>query len=147
MTAEQVAATLLAYLRASGAERASALVDEGTVDVDADGSAAFERHGSPIAEPVDPGGGEPCELDVEVRPLPPFHVDEGAGEVSAPLGALEHLADGVRALARAFGGRSVALVEFPTDDGTPFALSAREGEGLVVVIGGDSYEMDGAWPV
>ena len=66
---------------------------------------------------------------------------EATGEVSAPFGALEQVADGVAALARAIGGDSVVLVEFPTDDETPFAVSAREGEGIVVVVGEDSYRL------
>ena len=145
---QAVAATLLGYVRASGALGASALVDEGTIDVDADGSASVEPPGSPVAEPLDPTAGEPLPLPLTVRELPPFRVDAEAGEVSGPLGALEHLAEGVRALAAALGGRSVALVRFPVADGeTPFALAARQGEGLVVVIGDEQYEMDPAWPL
>ena len=54
----------------------------------------------------------------------------------------------MRALAAALGGRSVALVRFPAADGeTPFALAARQGEGLVVVIGDEQYEMDPVWPL
>jgi len=127
------AATLHAYVRASGALGASALIDEGMVEVVAD---------EPLADDA-----APLSLDLAVRKLPPFAVNAATGEVSAPLGALEHLADGVRALAGAFGDRSVALVRFPTTDGeTPFALAAREGEGLVVVIGDDQYEMASDWP-
>jgi len=139
MTPEAVAATLLAYVRASGALRAAAMVEEGTIDALADGSAALERAGSPIAEPLQPS--EAADLGVEVRELPPFRVAEATGEVSAPFGALEHVADGVAALARAIGEGGVVLVEYPTDDETPFAISAREGEGLVVVIGEDSYRL------
>ena len=139
MTAAEVAGTLLAFVRASGALRAAAMVEEGTIDALADGSVALERAGSPIAEPLEPG--EPAELGVEVREQPPFRVAEATGEVSAPFGALEQIADGVEALAHVIGGRSVVLVEFPTDDETPFAISAREGEGIVVVIGEDSYRL------
>jgi hypothetical protein len=139
MTPEDVAALLLAYVRASGALRAGAMIGAGTVDVDADGSVALERAGSPIAEPLEPGPA--ADLGFEVRSLPPFRVAEATGEVSAPLGALEQVADGVAALARAIGGDSVVLVEFPTDDETPFAVSAREGVGIVVVVGEDSYRL------
>src|SRR6185436_6457490 len=90
------AATLHAYVRASGALGASALIDEGMVEVVAD---------EPLADDA-----APLSLDLAVRKLPPFAVNAATGEVSAPLGALEHLADGVRALAGAFGDRSVALV-------------------------------------
>jgi len=139
MTPEAVAALLLAYVRASGALRASALIDAGTVDADADGSVALEPADSPISEPLEPG--PPATLGFEVRSMPPFRVAEATGEVSAPFGALEHVADGVAALARAIGEQSVVLVEYPTDDETPFAISAREGEGIVVVIGEDSYRL------
>jgi hypothetical protein len=139
VTAEEVAATLLAYVRASGAVRASALVEAGTIDVDGDGSAALERPGSPIAEPLDPGS--PAQLGVEISTLPPFRVDGETGEVAAPFGALEQVAEAVQALARVVGAPAVVLVEYPTDDETPFALSAREGEGVVVVIGEDSYRL------
>jgi hypothetical protein len=142
-----VAATLRAYVQASGALSASALVDAGAVDVDADGSASVERAESPVAEPLDATAAEPLALGLAVRKLPPFRIDAERAEVSGPLGALEHLAEGVRALATALGDRSVALVRFPAEDGeTPFALAARHGEGLVVVIGDEQYEMDPSWP-
>jgi hypothetical protein len=139
MTPADVAATLLAHVRASGALRAAAMIEEGTVDAYADGSTAFQRAGSPVDEPIDPG--EAAGLGLEVRPQPPFRVNAATGEVAAPLGALEHVAEAVQALARTFGGRSVVLVEYATDDDTPFALSAREGEGLVAVIGDDRYSI------
>jgi hypothetical protein len=145
--AETVAATLLAYVSASGALGATAVVDAGTVDVEADGSASLEPPESPVAEPLDAQSAPPLDLGVGVRALPPFEVDAEAGEVTGAMGALEHFADGVRALAATLGGRSVALVRFPATDGeTPFALAARDGEGLVVVIGDDQYEMDPGWP-
>jgi len=145
--AETAAATLLAYVRASGALGATAVVEPGTVDVDADGSASLERHESPLAEPLDAESAAPLGLGVAVRALPPFQVDAEAGEGTGAMGALEHLAEGVRALAAALGGQSVALVRFPATDGeTDFALAAREGEGLIVVIGDDQYQMDPQWP-
>lgn len=142
-----VAATLLAYVQASGALMATAAVDGGTVTVDATGDALAERSDAPGPEPVDAGGAEALELGFTPRTLPPMAVDAVRGEISGPLGALEHLAGGVLALAAALGGRSVALVQFPTaDEETPFALSAREGEGMVVVIGDEQYEMSPEWP-
>jgi len=142
-----VAATLEAFVRATGAEGASALIAAGVVEVDDQGSASFEPAESPMAEPLDPHEGEPLDLGLAVRKLPPFRVNAETGEVSAPLGALEHLAEGIRAVAGALGGDSVALVRFPATDGeTPFALAARQGEGLVVVIGDEQYEMGPSWP-
>jgi hypothetical protein len=138
MSAETVAATLLAYLEASGATAASAVVEDGVVDV-VPGAAQVERPGAEAPEPLDPGDAAPLELGVAPEELPPFRVNADTGEVSAPFGVLERFADEVRALARALGDRAVALVAAPTEDGTPFALSAREGEGMVVVIGDDTY--------
>jgi len=147
MNAETVAATLDAYVRASGALGATAVVEAGTVDVEADGSASLEPPESPLAEPLDAQGAEPLGLEMEVRALPPFAVDAERGEVTGAMGALEHFAEGVRALAAALGSGSVVLVRFPATDGeTPFALAAREGEGLVVVIGDDQYQMEPQWP-
>jgi hypothetical protein len=147
MTPEGVAATLRAYVRASGALGASALVDAGTVEIEADGTGSFEPAGSPVAEPLEAGDAAPLELGLEVEPVAPFAVNEEAGEVNAPIGALERAAAGVRALAAALGGRSVALVRFPVLDGeTAFAMSARVGEGMIVVIGDDHYQMAEGWP-
>jgi hypothetical protein len=145
--AATVAATLRAFVRASGALGASALVEAGTVEVEADGTGSFEPAGSPVAEPLEAADGAPLELGVEVEPVPPFAVDEQAGEINAPIGVLERAAEGVRALAAALGGRSVAVVRFPVlDDETDFAMSARQGEGMVVVIGDDHYQMAEGWP-
>jgi hypothetical protein len=142
-----VASTLLAYVSASGALGATAIVEAGTVDVEADGSASLEPHESPVAEPLDAHAAQALDLGVEVRSLPPFRVDAEAGEVTGAVGALEHLAEGVRALAVVLGEGSVTLVRFPATDGeTPFALAARPGEGLVVAIGDDQYQMDPQWP-
>ena len=147
MTAEAVAATLRAYVSATGALGATALTEAGTVDVEADGSASLEPAGSPVAEPLDALATAPFALEAEVGPLAPFAVDAERGEVSAQFGALEQAADGVRALAAALGGRSVVVVRFPVlDEDTPFALAAREGEGLIVVIGDEQYEMAADWP-
>ena len=147
MTAETVAATLLAYVRASGALGATAVVESGTVDVEADGSASLEPHESPLAEPLDAQTSAPLGIGLAVRALPPFRVDAEAGEVTGAMGALEHLAEGVRAVAAALDEGSVVLVRFPVTDGeTDFAVAARAGEGLVVVIGDDQYQMDAQWP-
>jgi hypothetical protein len=135
---ETVAATLLAYLDASGALSASAATPEAIVDV-APGAAQMQGLDDEDPAPLDPGDAAPLEVAVGAEDLPPFRVDQQTGEVSAPFGVLEAFADDVRALAKALGEHAVALVAAPTSDGTPFALSAREGEGLVVVIGDETY--------
>src|SRR4051794_25564024 len=142
-----VAATLRAFVRASGALGATAVVEAGRIEVEPDGAASFEPAGSPVDEPLDAGDAEALELGVEVEAVPPLAVNEAAGEINAPLGILEQAALGVRALATALGEGSVALVRFPVLDGeTPFALSARQGEGMIVVIGEDHYRMAEGWP-
>lgn len=144
---ETIAATLLDYVRASGALMATAAVEGATVTADVNGDVLAERDDAPGPQPLDAAGATPLDLGIEVRALPPFDVDEASGEVRGMIGALEHFAEGVSAIARVLGGRSVALVQFPTtDEETLFALSAREGEGIVVVVGDEQYEMDPDWP-
>jgi hypothetical protein len=126
---------------------ATALVEAGAVTADATGSVLLERADAPGPEPLDPAGAQPLALGLTVRALPPFDVDPERGEVRGPVGALEHVAEGVRALARVLGDRAVALVQFATaDEETPFALSARQDEGIVVVVGDEQYEMAPGWP-
>jgi hypothetical protein len=144
---ETVAATLLSYVRASGALVATAAIPGATVTVDLNGDVLAEREDAPGPQPVDASAAAPLDLGLQVRELPPMDVDPVTAEVRGMIGALEHLAEGVSALARALGGRSVALVQFPTvDEETPFALSAREGEGTIVVVGDEQYEMAVGWP-
>ena len=135
---ETIAATLLAYLSQSGALSASAATPAAIVDAEP-GVAQVQRPEDEDPVPLDPGDAAPLEVTVTADDLPPFKVDQQTGEVSAPFGTLERFADDVRALARALGEHAVALVAAPTSDGTPFALSAREGEGMVVVIGDETY--------
>lgn len=146
MELAEVAAALRSYVARSGALRASAAIGEGIVSCDDAGAVTLQR--TEDAEPVavDPAGARPAPLDAEPRRLPPFAVDAIAGEVSGPLGGLEHVAEGVLALARTLGSPSVALAWMPTTDGTRLAISARPGEGVVVVIGDEQYEMEEGWP-
>jgi hypothetical protein len=74
----------------------------------------------------------------ELRPPPPtaLTIDPDTGELEAPLGAVTNLARGVRGLAAAFGGRSVATADFATrDPELPITIAAREGEPLVLAAG------------
>ena len=74
--------------------------------------------------------------DVRAIPATAISLDLITGELAAPLGAIEHLADALKQLARALGGRSVATAEFATSDpGTPITLAAREGEPAVLAAG------------
>jgi hypothetical protein len=152
---DTVVVALREFLHRSGAVRAVAVVDrepgEGPavidcgrlapVEVDLGGRRVYLPHG--------------IELDASapelppLRQLPPFDVDAGTGEVAGPVGGLEHVVDGVRALASALGGRNVALVQFETSDPeVPLSITARAeaGEPLVLSLGEEEFEMEPGWP-
>jgi hypothetical protein len=85
----------------------------------------------------------------EVRHLAPFQVDAGAGEIAAPIGAVAHLAEAVRALATELGGRNVAMAQWATSDAdAPLGITARAdgSEPLVVSLGLEEFVMDPGWP-
>lgn len=90
------------------------------------------------------------DIDAEPRPLPDLRppppsalaLDPDTGELEAPLGAVANLAGGVLALARAFGGRSVATADFATrNPSLPLTIAAREGEPIVVAAGDHRFEL------
>jgi len=146
MELEQVGATLRAYVAASGALQAVAAVTDGIVTCDALGTVVVQLDPDDEPAPLDVGDAQPVPIGMELKQLPPFAVDAAAGEVSGPLGGLEHVAEGLLALSRALGPPSVAFTWPPTTDETPLVLSAREGDGVVIVIGEEQYEMDESWP-
>jgi hypothetical protein len=88
-----------------------------------------------------------------VRPLPveapkpvpasALSVDPALGEVEAPIGVVEALADAVRRLAQALGGRSVAMADFATRSGEPLSIAAREGEPVVLAFGDHEFQVPG----
>jgi hypothetical protein len=87
---------------------------------------------------------EPAKPLPEIDPPPPssISIDLETGELAAPVGAFGHLADVVRALAIAFGGRSVASVEFGTSDPeTPITIAARVGDPVVIAAGDEQFEL------
>jgi hypothetical protein len=80
----------------------------------------------------------------EIRHIPASSIDMdlATGDLQAPFGAIEHLADTLGALARAFGNRSVATADFATrDPETPITLAAREGEPTVLAAGDYEYAL------
>ena len=80
----------------------------------------------------------------EVKPIPPFEVDPGTGEVTGTIGGLEHLVDAVGSLADALGAGSVAMAVFATTDpDNPLSVSCRAGgsEPPVVAIGEEPFEL------
>jgi hypothetical protein len=80
--------------------------------------------------------------DVRAIPATAISVDLATGELAAPLGAIEHLADALTTLARSLGNRSVATAEFATSDPeTPITLAAREGEPTVLAADDQEYRL------
>jgi hypothetical protein len=148
----EAVATVRAFASASGAERVVLLVDRGTeqaatmVDCDADGTIEVSDGAEPFAVPAHaPPGAPPLPLP-DLRPPPPtaMSIDPETGELEAPLGVVSNLARGVLALATAFGGRSVASVDFPTrNPDIALTIAAREGEPLVVAAGDHRFELPG----
>ncbi len=139
------------FLHRSGALRAVALVerpvDHAPAVVDCGRFAPVEVDlGDRIVQlPHDVRLEAPIPPLPQIRQLPPFDVDVTAGEVVGTIGGLHHLADGVRALAEALGGQSVAMAVFETTDAaTPLALTARAGgdEPIAVALGDEQFELD-----
>ena len=146
----EAVATVRAFAAASGAERVVLLVDRGA-DRDAtmlegDGLGTIELTEEGVVttiEPSAPPGAAPRPLP-ELRPAPPsaMALDPDTGELEAPLGVVTNLAQGVMALAAAFGGRSVASVDFPTrDPEQPITIAAREGDPVIVASGEHRFEL------
>ena len=142
-------ATVRAFGRASGAERVVLLVDQGEAEPVAmvewlagDGLIVIEGEAAHELTDV-PGGARPKDLP-DLRPIPAamLDLDEERGELAAPLGAVQHLAEGVLALARAFGGRSVATAEFATRrPERPLTVAGRPGEPVVLAVGDHRFEL------
>ncbi len=85
----------------------------------------------------------------EVRQLPAFDVDPETGQVSSPLGGLEHYAIAVRHLAAILGDENVALATWETTSpDVPLSITARaSGDTLVLALGEEDFEMEPGWPV
>jgi hypothetical protein len=145
-----VCATVRAFASGTGAERVVLLLDGGDpaapVLVEQDGG-ALEVTLRDVPEPFEPGPGtQPIALP-GLRSVPPSAItaDPDSGEIAAPLGSVQLLADSVLALARAVGGRSVATATFPTaDPATPLTLAARDGEDVVLELAGRHFSLPAA---
>jgi hypothetical protein len=146
MELPEVAATLREYVAASGALQASAAVSDGLVSCADDGAVTLQATADDEPVAIEAAGARAAPLELRPRRLPPFAVDAASGEVSGPLGGLEHVAECLLALSGALGEGVVALAWMPTTDGTQLALSARAGEGVVVVVGDEHYAMEEGWP-
>jgi hypothetical protein len=141
-------ATARAFLERSGAWRVVLLLDRGDgsatmIDATLDATEITENNES-VVIPADQAEPVPPRPLPEIRPTPAsaISIDVETGELHAPLGTVEHLADSVLALARVFGGLTVATAEFPTNDpDLPITLAAREGEPVVLGAGDAQYEL------
>lgn len=145
----EAVATVRSFAARAGAQRVVLLVDQGAgdpmmVDCAADGAVEVTADGRTRA--LSGGADVPARPrplpDVRATPASAISVDPEAGRISAPIGAMARLADGLLALARAFGGRSVATAEFATSEpDLPIALAARDGEPLVISAGDREFEL------
>jgi hypothetical protein len=80
--------------------------------------------------------------DIRAVPASAISIDVTTGELSAPIGTIDHLAASVLGLASAFGGLSVASAEFATGDpAMPITFAAREGERVVLEAGDAQFEL------
>ena len=80
--------------------------------------------------------------DIRPTPASAIHSDTGRGQLAAPLCTIDHLAEITLALARTFGGLTVATAEFATHDpDLPITFAAREGEPVVLAAGDEQYEL------
>ena len=141
-------ATVRAFARGAGAARVAVLLDPANggapvlVERLEDGGLEITDGETTLPFVPDPGVA-PLPLP-PLRPVPASAIsaDPDTGELAAPLGGIQLLADSVLALARAVGGRSVATATFATaDPSMPLTLAAREGEDVVLELGGRHFSL------
>jgi hypothetical protein len=146
----EAVATVRDYQQRTGAVRVVVLVDRGDdqppLMIDCDDEQAVEiTDGDRIVTiPADadaPSAPRPLP-DIRPAPASAIEMDLSSGDLQAPLGAIEHLAQTLQALARAFGRRSVATAELATrDPATTITLAARDGEPAVLAAGDYEYTL------
>jgi hypothetical protein len=140
---EEAAATARAFQRSSGATRVVLLLDRpdrAPVMIECTEQVAVtEGEDTTVVSPQAP----PRPLH-RLTPVPAsaISLDPETGELSAPLGTIDHLARATLDLAKAFGGLTVATAEFATSDPElPITFAAREGEPVVLDAGDAQYEL------
>jgi hypothetical protein len=141
-------ATVRAFRQRSGASRVMLLVAAGedqTTLIECEAEGVEVTEGDDVAyipaTAAVPAAPRPLP-DIRPTPASAIHLDEITGELAAPLGTVDHLAGIVLALARAFGGLTVATAEFATHDpNLPITFAAREGERVVLAAGDAQYEL------
>jgi hypothetical protein len=141
-------ATLQDFAVRTGAGRVVALLDQGEdappvlVERLEDGALQVTEDADPVAAEPDPDAAPLALGDLRAVPPTAMTADPESGEVAAPIGTVQLLAESVLALARAFGGRSVATATFATrDPDLPLTVAAREGDPIVLDIGGRQFAL------
>jgi hypothetical protein len=133
-------ATVRVFRERSGANHVALLLETAygeTALVECDATGAIEiTEGEDVAvipaNAAIPGPARPLP-DIRPTPATAIRLDEITGELAAPLGTIDHLAEIVLALASSFGGLTVATAEFATNDPQlPITFAAREGERVVL---------------
>jgi hypothetical protein len=144
---DSVAATLAAFIAGSGARAATALLDteQGPVLVECDATdGAFVTEDDEDPRPAMPALPLPVP---HLHAFPLIEVDAARAEITAPMGAIAHLAGATAELAATLGGRSVLTAEFATTDPVaPLTIAARAGEPIVLALGEEQFEMPEGWP-
>ncbi len=150
MTAHDVLLTTVRdFADRSGALRVTVVLDRGpdrlapTIEAERDGDLIIvQGEESFIVPPNDLLGIEPLHIHM-VQAVPPtaLEIDTVTDQIEAPIGVMDALAQAVRDLAGAMGGRSVAQAEFGTRSGREIALTARAGEAVVVTAGDAQFEI------
>jgi hypothetical protein len=142
-------ATVAAFADGSGAERVVVLLDAGPeappLMLERTEEGALEITDGESTRRVPPPATPPLPLPA-LRPVPAsaLSADPETGELAAPLGSVQLLAESVLGLARAFGGRSVATATFATrDPEVPVTVAAREGEPVVLDLAGRQFTLPG----
>jgi hypothetical protein len=139
-------ATVRAFADGAGAQRVVVLLDVGDavpVLVERLEDGALEVVEGDRTAPAPPAAAAPLPLPPLVAvPASAIAVDPETGELAAPLGGVQRMADAVIALARACGGRSVATATFATrDPAVPLTIAAREGEDVVIDVAGRHFSL------
>jgi hypothetical protein len=141
-------ATLQEFAARTGADRVVALLDRGEeappvlVERLEDGALQVTEDVDPVATAPDPDARPLALGHLRSVPASAMAADPETGELAAPIGTVQLLAESVLTLARAFGGRSVATATFATrDPELPLTVAAREGEPIVLDIGGRQFAL------
>jgi hypothetical protein len=146
----EAVATVRDYQQRTGAVRVVVLVDRGPeepplmIDCDEEQAVEITDRETVATIPADAGGQAPPRPLPDIRHIPAsaIEMDLATGDLQAPLGAIEHVAQTLEALARAFGKRSVATAELATrDPETTITLAARDQEPAVLAAGDYEYTL------